>query len=71
MVDTGLLDNFLARGVLGPSLFARMILYTQRHGTKYSLNMYVTFLVRPGSRLATLVLQEKRDNMYIGTSVSR
>jgi hypothetical protein len=28
---------------------------------------YVTFLARPGSRLATLVLQEMQDHMYIGT----
>jgi hypothetical protein len=28
---------------------------------------YVTFLARPGSRLATLVSREMRDRMYIGT----
>ncbi len=28
---------------------------------------YVTFLARPGSRLATLVLQEMWDHMYVGT----
>jgi hypothetical protein len=40
MLDTGLVDNSVARGVFGPGLFVRRILYTQSHATKYSLNTY-------------------------------
>jgi hypothetical protein len=40
MVDTGLLNNFFARGVFGHGSFVRRILYTQSHATNYSLNTY-------------------------------
>jgi hypothetical protein len=40
MVNTGLIDNFVMRGVFGPGLFVPRILYTQSYMAKYSLNTY-------------------------------
>jgi hypothetical protein len=45
MFDTGLLDNFVARGVFGPVSFVSRILYTRSHATKYFLNTHYFFLV--------------------------
>jgi hypothetical protein len=36
MVVTGLIDNFVTRGVFGPGSFVHRILYTRSHATKYS-----------------------------------
>jgi hypothetical protein len=47
MVDTGLLNNFVARGVLGAGAFVRRILYIAKSHNKILLKLVDFFTTLP------------------------